>query len=63
MAEENTLWSLAVSCGAGHRHLTTQIFAGHLTTLELDAVSTVNMVVAGLAFNILVHPLKSIFLI
>ncbi|WOL18177.1 protein DETOXIFICATION 33-like isoform X1 [Canna indica] len=32
---------------------TTQIFAGHLTTLELDAVSTENMVIAGLAFGIM----------
>ncbi|KAF8377778.1 hypothetical protein HHK36_031163 [Tetracentron sinense] len=31
----------------------TQVFAGHLTTLELDAVSTENMVIAGLAFGIL----------
>lgn len=32
----------------------TQVFAGHLTTLELDAVSTENMVIAGLAFGIMV---------
>ncbi|CAA7410752.1 unnamed protein product [Spirodela intermedia] len=31
----------------------TQVFAGHLTTLELDAVSTENMVIAGLAFGIM----------
>ncbi|MQL98431.1 hypothetical protein Taro_031141 [Colocasia esculenta] len=32
----------------------TQVFAGHLTTLELDAVSTENMVIAGLAFGIMI---------
>lgn len=32
----------------------TQVFAGHLTTLELDAVSTENMVIAGLAYGIMV---------
>lgn len=32
----------------------TQVFAGHLTTLELDAVSTENMVIAGLAFGVMV---------
>ncbi|PIA60205.1 hypothetical protein AQUCO_00300009v1 [Aquilegia coerulea] len=31
----------------------TQVFAGHLSTLELDAVSTANMVIAGLAFGIM----------
>ncbi|KAI3965324.1 hypothetical protein MKW92_016556 [Papaver armeniacum] len=31
----------------------TQVFAGHLTTLELDAVSVENMVIAGLAFGIM----------
>ncbi|KAJ8624798.1 hypothetical protein MRB53_033328 [Persea americana] len=31
----------------------TQVFAGHLTTLELDAVSTENMVIAGLAFGVM----------
>ncbi|KAJ4964763.1 hypothetical protein NE237_016612 [Protea cynaroides] len=31
----------------------TQIFVGHLTTLELDAVSTENMVIAGLAYGIM----------
>ncbi|OVA05840.1 Multi antimicrobial extrusion protein [Macleaya cordata] len=31
----------------------TQVFAGQLTTLELDAVSTENMVIAGLAFGIM----------
>lgn len=39
---------------------TTQVFAGHLTTLELDAVSTENMVIAGLAFGIMVmQPIRS----
>ncbi|XP_042379873.1 protein DETOXIFICATION 33-like [Zingiber officinale] len=57
-AENKRLWYLAgpsiftsvcrYSLGA-----TTQIFAGHLTTLELDAVSTENMVIAGLAFGIM----------
>jgi MATE family multidrug resistance protein len=32
----------------------TQVFAGHLTTLELDAISTENNVIAGLAFGIMV---------
>ncbi|KAK1303702.1 Protein TRANSPARENT TESTA 12 [Acorus calamus] len=31
----------------------TQVFAGHLTTLELDAVSVENMVIAGLAYGIM----------
>ncbi|PWZ26219.1 Protein DETOXIFICATION 30 [Zea mays] len=31
----------------------TQVFAGHLTTLELDAISTENNVIAGLAFGIM----------
>ncbi|RWR92368.1 protein DETOXIFICATION 33-like protein [Cinnamomum micranthum f. kanehirae] len=31
----------------------TQVFAGHLTTLELDAVSTENMVIAGLSFGVM----------
>uniref|UniRef100_A0ACD5Y8D1 Uncharacterized protein n=1 Tax=Avena sativa TaxID=4498 RepID=A0ACD5Y8D1_AVESA len=31
----------------------TQVLAGHLTTLELDAVSTENSVIAGLAFGIM----------
>ncbi|KAK1326922.1 Protein TRANSPARENT TESTA 12 [Acorus calamus] len=31
----------------------TQVFAGHLTTLELDAVSIENMVIAGLAYGIM----------
>ncbi|XP_026446024.1 protein DETOXIFICATION 33-like [Papaver somniferum] len=31
----------------------TQVFAGHLTTLELDAVSVENSVIAGLAFGIM----------
>ncbi|KAG6509860.1 hypothetical protein ZIOFF_027867 [Zingiber officinale] len=58
-AENKRLWYLAgpsiftsvcrYSLGA-----TTQIFAGHLTTLELDAVSTENMVIAGLSFGIMV---------
>ncbi|XP_068646762.1 protein DETOXIFICATION 33-like [Aristolochia californica] len=57
-AENRRLWYLAgpaiitaiaqYSLGA-----ITQVFAGHLTTLELDAVSTENMVIAGLAFGIM----------
>ncbi|CAN6481064.1 unnamed protein product [Victoria cruziana] len=57
-AESRKLWYLAApavftavaqySLGA-----ITQVFAGHLTTLELDAVSTENMVIAGLAFGIM----------
>ncbi|KAF8410379.1 hypothetical protein HHK36_002907 [Tetracentron sinense] len=31
----------------------TQVFAGHLTTLQLDAVSIENMVIAGLAYGIM----------
>ncbi|KAL5995718.1 hypothetical protein ACLOJK_025786 [Asimina triloba] len=38
----------------------TQVFAGHLTTLELDAVSTENMVIAGLAFGIMTDDMKII---
>ncbi|PIA60208.1 hypothetical protein AQUCO_00300010v1, partial [Aquilegia coerulea] len=58
LVENKKLWYLAgpaiftaiaqYSLGA-----VTQVFAGHLTTLELDAVSTENMVIAGLAFGIM----------
>ncbi|KAF5195464.1 Detoxification-like protein [Thalictrum thalictroides] len=58
ITENKKLWYLAApaiftaiaqySLGA-----VTQVFAGHLTTLELDAVSTENMVIAGLAFGIM----------
>ncbi|KAJ4774912.1 Protein DETOXIFICATION [Rhynchospora pubera] len=56
--ENNKLWSLAApaivtSIAQYSLGATTQIFAGHLTTLELDAVSTENMVIAGLAFGIM----------
>ncbi|KAE8794610.1 Protein TRANSPARENT TESTA 12 [Hordeum vulgare] len=58
-AEENRrLWSLAgpaifTSLAQYSLGAVTQVAAGHLTTLELDAVSTENSVVAGLAFGIM----------
>ena len=67
-AENKRLWYLAgpaifsaiarYSLGA-----ITQVFAGHLTTLELDAVSTENMVIAGLAFGIMVRISQSLSLL
>lgn len=59
-AENNTLWCLAgpaiiTSIAQYSLGAITQVFAGHLTTLELDAVSTENMVIAGLAFGIMVR--------
>jgi MATE family multidrug resistance protein len=59
-AEENRrLWYLAgpaifTSIAQYSLGAVTLVFAGHLTTLELDAVSTENNVVAGLAFGIMV---------
>ncbi|XP_072976024.1 protein DETOXIFICATION 33-like [Typha angustifolia] len=58
-AEENKkLWYLAgpvifTSIAQYSLGAATQIFAGHLSTLELDAVSTENSVIAGLAFGIM----------
>ncbi|VAI74783.1 unnamed protein product [Triticum turgidum subsp. durum] len=58
-AEENRrLWCLAgpaifTSLAQYSLGAITQVAAGHLTTLELDAVSTENSVVAGLAFGIM----------
>uniref|UniRef100_A0A0D9XAL4 Protein DETOXIFICATION n=1 Tax=Leersia perrieri TaxID=77586 RepID=A0A0D9XAL4_9ORYZ len=58
-AEENRrLWYLAgpaifTSLAQYSLGAVTQVFAGHLTTLELDAVSTENMVIAGLALGIM----------
>ncbi|XP_040382941.1 protein DETOXIFICATION 33-like [Oryza brachyantha] len=58
-AEENRrLWYLAgpvifTSLAQYSLGAVTQVLAGHLTTLELDAVSTENMVIAGLAFGIM----------
>ncbi|KAJ3692826.1 hypothetical protein LUZ60_011921 [Juncus effusus] len=56
--ENKRLWSLAgpaifTSIAQYSLGATTQVFAGHLTTLELDAVSTENSVIAGLAFGIM----------
>ncbi|KAJ1700965.1 hypothetical protein LUZ63_000744 [Rhynchospora breviuscula] len=56
--ENKRIWQLAgpaifASIARYSLGATTQIFAGHLTVLELDAVSTVNMVIAGLAFGIM----------
>ncbi|WOK97774.1 hypothetical protein Cni_G06482 [Canna indica] len=56
--EKKKLWYLAgpaifTSIAQYSLGAITQIFAGHLTTLELDAVSTENMVIAGLAFGIM----------
>ena len=57
--ENKRLWYLAgpaifTSLAQYSLGATTQVFAGHLTTLELDAVSTQNMVIAGLAFGLMV---------
>uniref|UniRef100_M8CDR7 Protein DETOXIFICATION n=1 Tax=Aegilops tauschii TaxID=37682 RepID=M8CDR7_AEGTA len=58
-AQENRrLWCLAgpaifTSLAQYSLGAITQVAAGHLTTLELDAVSTENSVVAGLAFGIM----------
>ncbi|GJN04230.1 hypothetical protein PR202_ga21756 [Eleusine coracana subsp. coracana] len=59
-AEENRkLWNLAgpaifTSLAQYSLGAVTQVFAGHLTTLDLDAVSTENNVIAGLAFGLTV---------
>ncbi|MCL7040387.1 hypothetical protein MKW94_030048 [Papaver nudicaule] len=57
--ENRKLWSLAapaIFTAVAQYSLggLTQVFAGRLTTLELDAVSTENMVIAGLAFGIMI---------
>lgn len=68
-AEENRrLWYLAgpaifTSLAQYSLGAVTQVFAGHLTTLELDAVSTENMVIAGLAFGIMVSQYSLRFMI
>jgi hypothetical protein len=60
-AEENRrLWYLAgpaifTSIAQYSLGAVTLVFAGHLTTLELDAVSTENNVIAGLALGITVR--------
>ncbi|XP_042376166.1 protein DETOXIFICATION 30-like isoform X2 [Zingiber officinale] len=56
--ENKKLWYLAApaiftSIAQYSLGAVTQIFAGHLSTLELDAVSTENSVIAGLAFGIM----------
>ncbi|KAF3324929.1 putative MATE efflux family protein [Carex littledalei] len=56
--ENKRIWSLAgpaIFTAIAQYSLggSTQVFAGHLTTLELDAVSTENSVIAGLAFGIM----------
>ncbi|MCL7044035.1 hypothetical protein MKW94_025351 [Papaver nudicaule] len=56
--ENKKLWSLAapaIFTAVAQYSLggLTQVFVGQLTTLELDAVSTENMVIAGLAFGIM----------
>ncbi|CAA7395104.1 unnamed protein product [Spirodela intermedia] len=61
--ENKRLWYLAgpaifTSIAQYSLGAVTQVFAGHLTTLELDAVSTENMVIAGLAFGIMVRLLS-----
>lgn len=59
-AEENRrLWSLAgpaifTSIAQYSMGAITLVFAGHLSTLELDAISTENNVIAGLALGITV---------
>ncbi|KAL5982527.1 Protein DETOXIFICATION 29 [Asimina triloba] len=60
IGENKKLWYLAgpaifTSVAQYSLGATTQVFAGHLTTLQLDAVSTENMVIAGLAYGIMVH--------
>ncbi|KAM0942453.1 putative multi antimicrobial extrusion protein [Dioscorea sansibarensis] len=57
LKEQEKLWYLAgpaifTSIAQYSLGAVTQVFAGHLTTLELDAVSTENMVIAGLAFGV-----------
>ncbi|OVA15933.1 hypothetical protein BVC80_1821g100 [Macleaya cordata] len=59
ITENKKLWYLAgpaifTSIAQYSLGAITQVFAGHLTTLELDAVSIENMVIAGLAFGIMV---------
>nr|XP_010941348.1 protein DETOXIFICATION 33-like [Elaeis guineensis] len=56
--ENKRLWYLAgpaifTSLAQYSLGATTQVFAGQLTTLALDAVSTENMVIAGLAFGLM----------
>ena len=58
--EKKKLWYLAgpaifTSLAQYSLGATTQVFAGQLPTLEFDAVSTENMVIAGLAFGIMVQ--------
>ncbi|KAJ0967026.1 hypothetical protein J5N97_023943 [Dioscorea zingiberensis] len=58
LKEKKKLWYLAgpaifTSLAQYSLGAVTQVFAGHLTTLELDAVSTENMVIAGLAFGVM----------
>ncbi|PKU64521.1 protein DETOXIFICATION 33 [Dendrobium catenatum] len=57
-AENRRMWALAVpaiftSVAQYSLGALTQVFAGHLTTLDLDAVSVENMVIAGLAFGVM----------
>lgn len=57
-AENRRLWALAgptIFTSVAQYSLggITQIFAGHLTTLDLDAVSVQNMVIGGLAYGIM----------
>lgn len=65
-AEENRrLWHLAgpaifTSIAQYSLGAVTLVFAGHLTTLELDAVSTENNVIAGLALGIMVLDLTTL---
>ncbi|KAJ4966616.1 hypothetical protein NE237_018465 [Protea cynaroides] len=56
--ENKKLWNIALpaiftSIAQYSLGAVTQVFAGQLTTLELDAISTENMVIAGLAFGIM----------
>ncbi|KAJ4783741.1 Protein DETOXIFICATION [Rhynchospora pubera] len=57
-AENKRIWYLAgpaifTSIAQYSLGAATQVFAGHLTTLELDAVSTENLVIAGLSLGIM----------
>ncbi|PKA55657.1 Protein transparent TESTA 12 [Apostasia shenzhenica] len=57
-AENRRLWVLAgpaifTSIAQYSLDAATQVFAGHLTTLDLDAVSIQNMVIGGLAYGLM----------
>lgn len=60
MGESKKLWYLAgpamfTSVAQYSFSGVTQIYAGHLSTLELDAFSAVNLVISLLAFGVMVY--------